>query len=231
MPRVLRTELVTFRDEPTGELGFRLADCPASDEMYAAREGELIAHDWLEHINGAEVIGDIGDELEAMGAIWWARGQHSDIRRGPYGSMHTPHENIAADVSEMLLKVLAHHAAEMPTAPPTRANSYAADWQEIEREAFSSARAEWPHIEDRRSFPASEAREFLKVARARFFIGLRKARRRWPRSYDMNTAFWAIAETVSRAAKSIEYEGQRFRLEYRKGQERAYCEELFEEDY
>ena len=65
--------LEVIRCAMTGELGVAPEGARNIDDYMADTDGVLTAHDLLEHVNGAEHIGGIGDELEALGAIWYGR--------------------------------------------------------------------------------------------------------------------------------------------------------------
>lgn len=93
--------LIAFRDESTGELGLGVKGMPKDETTNAAQDGLTIAHDLIEHVNGPQCIGTIDDELEALGAIWYVRGQHGELRRDNIGSRYTIEENLASDVTWM----------------------------------------------------------------------------------------------------------------------------------
>lgn len=237
----LRVILDVFKDEPTGEIGLKLEGAPASDEMFAAREGRLIAHDLLEHVNGPEVIGDIGDELEALGAIWYVRGRHSDLSRDGVGSAFGPHENVASDVSEMAIKSIS--SGEMVTTPRTRAHEADDDFRDIIEHATKSAREEWRAQNDS-EIDAGDLAHYMRAALGRMRTGYRKAARKYA-AVNVNAAFWAIAGAVDkvtggrvrypyeRTTGAELYEGAQFELTYNWDTGRATCFEHYpeEDDY
>lgn len=47
-------------------------------------DGGVIAHDIIEHSNGVEPMGTIVDELEALGGVYFVRGQFDEISTGRY---------------------------------------------------------------------------------------------------------------------------------------------------
>ncbi len=212
----LRSEV----DEETGVLGL-LIDGVRSRGMFVASEGLLIAHDIIEHQNGLAAIGPIDDEFQALGGIWFVRGQLFDLRRDGMGSAHTPHEHVAADVARMYRDYC--FGEPLDTAVPrTTATDLDEDFADILRIARHECLAE-VDAQDRKPLEP-----YLRAALAHMRIGYRKAVRRF-RGRDANAQFWAIAEAVDRATKQVEFEGQRFHLAY--GDGTARCEEIYEEGY
>lgn len=225
--RNLKVELVAFHDEPTGELGLKVAAVTNHPEMYAAREGRLIAHDILEHVNGPEEIGDVGDELEALGAIWYIRGRNCDLSRDGTGSAYGPHENVASDVAEMLRKCICDPSEFPALGKRTQGHDMDDDFHEIINYGQKSARAELRACEQ--TFKQSDVERFCRVTLSRMRTGYRKAERKY-KNVDANGAFWNIAEVVTKAAKHIEYDGQRFEVRYNWDTGRASCDETYSED-
>jgi len=94
-----RVILTCVEDNVTGELGLIVDGLKQlSNEFMATTEGLIIAHDLIEHQNGIKAIGSIDDELEALGACWWIRGQWGLLREGSYNS---PEEGLARDVGHL----------------------------------------------------------------------------------------------------------------------------------
>lgn len=56
--------------------GLKLKEVRLWDASDAALEGMLIAHDIIEHQNGPRAIGGMADEFEALGAMWYVRGEN-----------------------------------------------------------------------------------------------------------------------------------------------------------
>lgn len=227
--RNLKVELVVFQDEPTGETGFRLNGARTSEEMFAATSGRLLAHDVIEHVNGPERIGDIDDELEALGAIWYTRGRHSDLSRDGAGSFYSPEQNVASDVCDMLLKVL--DGEPMPECGRTAALDCDDSLREICDHGLKSARDEWPHrANPGQAFPIAEARQYLRAALGLMRTGYRKAVRKYERTgRDANSAFWDISAVVDRVCKGGDlFEGARYMLAYDWDTGRASCEPIEE---
>jgi hypothetical protein len=217
--------LVSFRDDSTGELGLAVKGMPRDYTTNAALDGLTIAHDLLEHVNGPSEIGSIDDELEALGAIWYVRGQHGELRRDNVGSAYSIEENIASGVTRMFTD---HVSGDQYVNPnPPRTVSCEADDAINDILACADSRyADEIEDKDRSRWPAYRA-----ATLARMRIGYRKARRKWERRgrYAANNQFWAIANAVGPCCEDIESEGMQFKLTYGNGE--ATCEPIYPEDY
>jgi hypothetical protein len=229
MPRMKTVILEAFRDENTGELGLGVVGMPRDQNTNAANDGLLIAHDLIEHVNGPEQIGSIDDELEALGAVWYVRGQHGELRRDGIGSCCSVEENLASDVVRMFRDHISgnQHVSYAPLRTRPVTHDYdlrcVLDYADA---SYLSDFNDWEYEEARRRWGPYRA-----VALHRMRMGYRKARRKWERKghFAANAQFWAIAEATDRAAKHPEFEGMRYKLSFGNGE--AYCEEDYEEDY
>lgn len=225
--------LEAFEDISTGLVGLGLQDLRNRDDNNAAHAGLLIAHDLIEHVNGTHNIGSIDDELEALGGIWWVRGQWDDLNRDGVGSAYTVHENIASDITRMFRDFF--YGSHVNTTPPrTKACDADDDFKEIIECAMRDILDEID--EDDKGLAIRKRKEYLRVCVPRMRIGYRKCRDRF-KGYSKpmaNTLFWEIAEAVDPYAKHCEFEGQQFELVYgidRNGRAFARCEEKYQEDY
>lgn len=224
--------LEAFRDEQTGELGLGIVGVSRGDQTNAASSGDLLAHDLIEHVNGLARIGSIDDELEALGAIWYVRGQHGELNRDGRGSMHSVESNIASDVTRMFVDW--QNGADLLINCTPRTCKCDAD--EALQEILAHADRTW-----RGEFSDNDAEEIYRRPRdwqryrrhalALMRIGYRKAYRKWERlgSYAANSQYWAIAEACDREAKSPEFEGARYTLRYGNGE--AFLEQDYGDDY
>lgn len=221
-------KLEAFKDENTGEIGLGLLRMARNENTNAAMEGLLIAHDLIEHVNGAAAIGGIDDELEALGGIWYTRGQHSDLTRNGAGSHYTIAENIASDITRMFrdhIDGAQYVTLDIGHSRPcflddqlqqTLRDADASYMGEIDDEGRERARLVWP--------------AYRAAALFRMRLGVRKSRKRWEgrdgSRFAANSQFWAIAEAIDSATKHTDmYEGARFVLRYGDGE--ATCEETY----
>lgn len=237
--------LIAAADEYDSTPGLIIKGTPSFDDLMTDRNGLLIAHDLLEHQNGVEPMGTVWDEMEALGAIWYIRGQWGDMMTDTR-SYHSPAVNVASDVTRMFSQWLDEGCFWGPGGP--RVGSRAHDFDEDFREIVEIARRDIPREfndmgrgdpdEDsngwnqdmRDAFP-----EYLQFALHRMRSGFRKAQRRFERGgasrWNGHNLFYAVKEAVKQAARHIDYEGQEFRLSYGDGEAR--CVEIYDsgEDY
>jgi hypothetical protein len=195
------------------------------DSMNAATDGLLIAHDVLEHVNGPHRIGSITDELEALGAIWYVRGQFHDLRRDSIGSAYGPHENVAADVTRMFRDYF-HGGSLDHYLPRTLRCEVDDDLQEVMEAARRNYRGEVDPEPSELHEYAKARRIYDRIALARMRIGYRKAKRMYPDAHRVNALFWEITDAVNPRIKGC-FEGQQFELRYgiRNGRAWAECHE------
>lgn len=214
-------KLRAFRDESTGELGLGLVGMSSNyGEVNSATEGLLIAHDVIEHVNGVERIGSIADELEALGAIWYVRGQHGELNRDGAGSHYTIAENIASDITRMYRDWFYTGCPQMPYQARTRASRLS---EQNILDTLSAAENTWigefdedDKLEARKRWP-----DYRNECLVRMRVGFTKARRKWERKgrYAANSQFWAIAEACSDTIKQSElFEGAEYTLRYGNGE-------------
>lgn len=215
--------LVATSDEYDTELGFKLKGCADFEDFMACRNGELTAHDILEHQNGIAHMGTVWDELEALGGIWQVRGRHGDMAQ-ERPNMHSPTVNVASDVTRMF----SEFSADPDFGPGwqsvgTRAHLY----DDAFREIIAIARHDIPREfrdmgngspdEDENGWsPELHAlfEDYLILALHRMRAGFRKAEKRFGDRFVGHSLFCDIRDAVKRAVKHIDYEGQEFRLSY-----------------
>lgn len=230
-------KLKCIEDQSTGIVGLILAEMPQNEDTNAASEGLLIAHDILEHQNGAKFIGSIDDELEALGGFWYVRGQHGELRRDGRGSMYSVHENVASDLSRMFLD---HFEGDyyVSKAPRTCKHDNDDAFNDIINYALEQIPGELDSYFDHVEYKLALS-NYKKACLARLRIGYRKAYNRFDKygRFFANDLFWAITKATDGYCKNAEYPGQEFILEfgsYKHGKAWARCEEFYfdeNEDY
>jgi len=220
-------KLKAIEDNVSGEIGLVLAKLNIlDDEPMTANEGHLIAHDLLEHVNGVQHIGGIGDELEALGACWFIRGQFNDLSRKSYGSNYSPEENIAADIVNMGVKFI-HGARFDKPVPNTRKSDKDDSFEimiEVARKRIPREMDSYDNDEDNEADYTSRLNEYLRGVTHFLRTGYRKAVRKYKIPHGVNTMFWTIAEAIDKGLKYYElFEGATFTLHY--SEHKAYLEE------
>lgn len=220
--------LEAFRDE-TGEIGLGLAGMRRDETTNAATGSEggvMVAHDLLEHVNGAEQIGSIDDELEALGAMWFVRGQFHDLNRYRQSRWST-HENLSSDIVRMFRDHAEGDQYVDGSVPRTRPCDADRDFADV----LDIAARDYPE-----EFSDSNTRElramwrkYRRACMARLRIGYRKAARKYKGAgaSATNRIFWRIADAVNPKCGRVElYEGEQFELVYgfdRHGEPVATC--------
>jgi hypothetical protein len=228
-----RIKLKCIEDNTTGIIGLILADMPQNDDTNAANEGLLIAHDILEHQNGAKRIGTIDDELEALGGLWYVRGQHGELSRDGRGSMYSVHESVAFDLSRMFRDhFYGHHVSK---APRTRKCEADEDFKEIINCTLEQIPGELDSEELGNPKLSILRDEYLKACLARLRIGYRKAFKKYEKHgrFFANDLFWVIVQQVNMYCKNAEYPGQEYMLEFgadKHGNAWARCDEFYDFD-
>lgn len=205
--------LVAREDDELGGVGLGFKAVPASAGLNPAADGLLLAHDLVEHVNGVHEIGTIDDELEALGGIWYTRGQWGEMRRDGSGSMYTPEQNIAADASRMFRDFFYGAAANL-TPLRTRATDHDDSFAEILACVAQEALGELDSDEDMGE-AAKKLAAYLAICMPRMRTGFRKAAAKFEKHghFAANNLFWEIAETVAPYCKCAEV-GQEFALRY-----------------
>lgn len=211
--------LIAIADEYDNKPGLALKGAPVTAPGFMAdREGVLIAHDLLEHVNGPRQIGSVWDELEALGAIWQVRARHGDLFTGRPVNFSMA-VNVASDITRMFADWVysdKRYCGPWRGAEGTRKHDYDSDFLEC----IAIARRDIPNEHDESEtdlFPHIEA--YLALALRRMRIGFRKAQKRYGKGFHGSNQFVAIREAV--ASAHVEFEGQEFRLSYGNGEARV----------
>lgn len=211
--------LIAAADEFDTKPGLALKGAPVyRDGFMADREGVLIAHDLLEHMNGPRQIGSVWDELEALGAIWQVRARHGDLFTGR-PAHHSMESNIASDLTRMYADWLAEQRYCGPGSLGVGSRSH--DYDESFSECIRIARQDIPREWGDGPMETAElahVEEYLALALRRMRIGFRKAQKRYGSGFYASNLFVAIREAV--ADTRVEFEGQEFILSYGNGEAR-----------
>lgn len=201
-------KLITRIDNATGLLGLVVKGLQEIQYPMVAIEGRQIAHDIIEHQNGIQAIGSIGDELIATGACWYVRGQHDDIMRPP--GIHSAYTHIASDIANMG-ELYIHGVPLRVPVPHTKKHNFDEDFRDCINQASPILREmiERKHVKT--------AREYLDCCLHYMRRGACMARKRFRKyggAYGANNMFWNIARAVDDIVNDIDYVGQEFKLTY-----------------
>jgi hypothetical protein len=201
--------------DSTGELGFKIRGMKSTNGMFVGSSGLVVAHDIVEHVNGLEAIGTIGDELMALGGIWRCRGQWGDIVRGTVGTTLSPEQHVAGELPE--LYHLYRSGVPLREEIPVIKNEDEEDRELFERiveTAKPMVRGNWDDDWDHKSWVA-----FCEAAVPLMMKGAIKFTNRWEDDLMGNSQFWSIHYEVQTVIDNVElHEGQIWKLGYGQGQ-------------
>lgn len=209
--------------ENTGYLGLIPKDISSGNLEYfiAATSGFTVAHDLIEH-DGLNTIGGIGNELEALGALWWIRGSLDDINRNQR-HVSCPEEVMVYEINDVLQRSGFKERGFELAIPRTRYCTFDADFIDIIARSKDELSEDIEKEVSERYFNA--CLHFLRS-------GYRKATRRYRRLNQrrVNTLFWNIADAIDEAVQSLHYQYQELELRYCLTSTEVSCR-LIEEDF
>ncbi len=206
----MRYVLIYDEDKKYGNKGFRIKGSSIDPAEYNVGDGRLIAHDIVEH-NNIKDIGSVGDELMALAALWYVRGQFGDINRNQ--SSASGEENIASDILYMALNQIKDGLRYGMPVPIVRGCMFDESIDNILYEARKMILKEWDEPKDDGFYRRLGI--FLADARRFMISGIHSVVARYQRiggATAANTVFWNIAEAVDSALRYADYEGQEFNL-------------------
>lgn len=211
------------------ETGLILKDMRHMDYPSVATNGILIAHDVLEHQRGIKKIGSIGDELTALGGVWYCRGEYSDMdRNSPI--YHTPHTHIASDIINMGRMVVEDgNKLHVKVGNHYAYSNIQDDIDDIINESIKGLKLE---LGDTEYGYQSKVADYLDACRNLIAQGYTMANKRLKGDQNKaNSMFWEISEAVDQAIKWIEYEGEEFILTYVHGDAKCRLDESHNDYY
>lgn len=176
------------------------------DRLYAATDGVLAAHDIIEHINTVSDIGSVTDELEALAALWWIRGEFNDLRRDNIGSALSPYEHLAYDIS-LMAEHIGNGVASVPKALKTQPCCYDDDFNlmiEMARKNFRQTMLDDIHTDIFRG--VSDVNRYFDAVIHYMRKGYRKAVKRYKKlgQTGTNTLFWELATAIDTDFQTID---------------------------
>ena len=205
----MRAVGLTVREDRHGSIGLFVNGVSNHDEVDADLDGISVAHDLIEHVHGLQAIGDVQDELYALGGIWAVRGQFGVLREGP--SIYSPEENLAADVSRMAIEVA--HGTYFPcdSVPRTHRHYFDDAFEATLSFARRSYRDESEHY-DAEYLDHDALRRYWEWVIPAMRLGARAIKRRFGDYIAANAIYWNIVRATANLSR--EYEGQRYKLSW-----------------
>lgn len=205
--------LRTVEDQELGGLGLKFVNTRKfCNGMFTIKDGTLLAHDVLEHQQGINSIGSIGDEMLALGGICYTRGQWGILNHDGRGSHYSIEENIAADILHMARLYFEDRVPFRQKLTRSRKDDPTNQVDNV----IEAARDGW---ETRADFngdpPSADKRDtYLETCRVYMLHGAKLADRRFGSGILANQMFWEIHRVTNKTIKQIEFEGQEFTLGY-----------------
>lgn len=206
----LKPSYTLIAKEEEGQLGWTLEGLPSCEDesQTITREGYIIAHDLLDHVTGFESMGSINDELIAMGALWFIRGEYDEMRRG--STVHRSNESSVADTVASFGRDVLQHDSD---------NFNKVDLEDIEHDThcfqgvIECARqeiiSEWEHDKDLDGEDHAAIINYLIQANALLEQGYTLAQERYNDNWSqVNALFFDIVEILDKHMHEPEFEGE-----------------------
>jgi len=247
-------DLEVRRCEESGELGWVFSDMRDIDGMImVSTAGYMLAHDLFEHVNGIDRIGSVGDEIEALGAMYFVRGWNGNVFDGSEEPHHrrryiSPEQDIASDIEQQFQELICRddgdwaHVIPGKTMPLRDGDEWVTDSLECTdimrvdlaqdgaaedwleyHEFFKVGRIKYKHLR-----PAWD--HYMDQVRSLLRCGYRKAYKQYKGDHmAAHNMFWNVAREMDRWTKHPEYEGQQGKLYWDRN--RAVFEEVYPDEY
>jgi hypothetical protein len=210
----MRSERIVYTEcQVTGEMGFvfkKLLNKNHGD-ITADTSGLLLAHDLIEHQNGLDSIGSVWDELEALGAVWFTRGECGQLGNGYF----SPQQALASDLLNLSRFVNFKRIADkLKGYKKLRFNSYIKDdllsvISELKKDSIES--------EIEVELTDKDFQTYKAYCLHHMIIGYRKANKRFNNNDIANHLFIEIKSKISKVLKFHDlYEGSEYSLSYDK---------------
>lgn len=171
-------------------------------------DGNSIAHDNLDHLNGVSFIGRVDDEMEALGASWFIRGQYGDLSRKK--NISNIYKVYSSEIYS-LMSLYIHNPEIVLKQPSIIDNDYI-------RETFSHilslsqndliAYTKYATLFENE---LARAEDFLKISLNLMLSGFEKAETLYQNGIFANNLFWSIVDAVDetiRGGRNLEPYGK-----------------------
>lgn len=192
--------LTTEPDWGSDLLGL-VPDGVTHDRYTPITDGRLLAHDLVEHVNGLQQIGQVWDEMEALGALVFTRGNHENF--------NIPLSKVIASEMSILAEDCVFNDGDIPTYQ--RVGSKHDYLDELSAEMVR-------HIVLPDELTAEDAEQFLKASQVFLKRGYLKAERKFGTELDAFDQFSEIQFALDSFLSTHELiEGSRYRLTVKNG--------------
>lgn len=208
--------LRAVEDDEFGSLGLKFViPHKLCTGRFTIQSGLLLAHDVIEHQQGTQKIGSIGDEMIALGGICYTRGQWGEISRDGVGGAYSVEENIASDLHGQMANLYFENnvpfRAKLVKSRDEDPSGFVDGVIECARENWSNRYERWDVDQN---LHQEQIDTYLEACRTFMLHGSKLANRRFGSGILANDLFWQIERETDGLIKSMEYEGQEFTLGY-----------------
>ena len=224
-------KIIVQQDDYTGEWGWVIDGLSDMDQPSVTSDPYLIAHDIIEHVNGIDEIGGIGEELQAMGGLWNTRGQHGLIRR-EY-TPHSPQKSVGYDFSNMCIRFLQGEAMGCEI-PELEESEFEDDFNDIWECALEVIEDELEYIELEDDEIEKKIKEFHKSAESLFHLGVIKHQKLYGDRLNAYTLFYGIVDALEGKIEHEPEYNERIQITINYDDlevDAIYLEEEYEEEY
>lgn len=226
MTQTVKFEVINC--QVSGEMGLVPAGMVIHEDFLASQVAFTIAHDVIEHPNGMENIGGVGDELEATGCIWYTRGQHHDMQR-PDISIYSPQQALGHEIESNFRHWFSRGCEFDMPVPRSKPGIYDSDLICILKEGVKIIRSEYESEDDEDRPTTKDIAIFISAAKHFMRSGIEKQQARFPlHQFQANNEFWNVEIAVAPFVKSLSHVGQTFDLRWEEGE--AIMVETFQDE-
>jgi len=208
---------VRFRvveDQEFGGLGLKFAQThKLCNGMFTIQNGLILAHDLVEHQQGHQKIGSIGDEMVALGGSCYTRGQWEDVsRRSIYSAADSLASDLTGQMATLYLEQNVPFRQKLVTSRDEDPSGFVDCVIETARDSWSKNYESY----DLDHRPTQERVDtYLEACRTYMLHGAKLAHRRYGCGMLANNLFREIERVVGEDRISfMDYEGQEFLLGY-----------------
>ena len=180
-------------------------------------DGALLAHDIMEHVNGLSNIGGVGEECEALGALFQVRGWSGSLQAhgAANRNIHTVEQNLSSDLVQMY-STWEQKDFEAIVPDTSEDTDIEAELEEVFAQASTDIRKEYPQEDYEEATPENLER-YLKGCIEFMRVGYRKAEDKYPCRLEAYDTFFAIAKATDEAITFFGlddqgFEGRKFEL-------------------
>lgn len=208
----MNTATLTAKIEPhSGKLGFVLENSTGKT-MLPAPDGYTVAHDLFEH-HDLSLLGDLTDEFQAFGTVWYLRGRYGEGRATRELTLDEAFDSgIIADVLKAeILRLASDYRRSIHGMVPE--GTLPSDGHAALKAMISYVDAQITAGTRKYHYRALRA-DYLNFALHHLSIGYNRGAARYPNAIAYNHLFWDVAELVDATMVGVNTVGESYKLVY-----------------